>query len=359
MDRERLATLFRRWSAVEAVANQSPLYAVLGDVVAGDAKLLALAAEAREGQPPPNILFAAVHLLLAGRPGEPLAQYYRTLGGGREADAEAGSLFREFCLAHRDDLLPLIRTRLTQTNEVRRSALLLPAFAAIAGEAGKPLALIEIGPSAGLNLNFDRYRYRYGALEVGPAVSPVVLGCEPRGPAPDVQIPAVASRCGVDINPLDVCDEDDVAWLRALLWPEHTDRLALLDEAIEVARAHPPKLIPGDVFELLPALVAGAEDESATCLFATFVLNQFSAEMRARLRELLLELSRGRQLWLVLIGSPGFVRPGSQLAGQEQVWLLRLRDGRGEYREVAVANPHGRWMEYRAGSAWAPWEDSE
>ncbi len=167
VDQVRLITLFRRWSDIEAISNLSPLYGFLGHVVADDPRLLALANEALPGQPPPNILFGAVHALLAKRPSEPLAAYYATLGGTLPASPEVRTLFTEFCEAHREELLPVIRTRLVQTNEVRRSALLLPAFAEVAESSGQPLALIEIGPSAGLNLLFDRYHYRYGDYEVG------------------------------------------------------------------------------------------------------------------------------------------------------------------------------------------------
>jgi len=359
MDRDRLVLLFRRWSEIEAAANQSPLYRVLGHAVAEDPDLLDLANEAREGQPPPNILFAAVHALLAQHPEHPLAAYYATLGGTRPAGPEAAALFREFCLARRAELLPIIRSRLTQTNEVRRSALLLPAFAPVFEETGKPLALIEIGPSAGLNLLFDRYQYRYGDLRVGDECSPVVLDCKPRGALPQLAIPGVVARTGIDLSPLLVTDAADTSWLRALLWPEHTDRRALLDAAIEVARELPPNLHRGDVFELLPPLVRAAPQEASVCLVATFVLNQFSPEMRARLRTVLLDLSRERELHMVQIGFPGFLEPGSQLAGEEQVWLVRLRDGSGEYRISSVANPHGRWIAPQPGSPWKPWVLSE
>ena len=358
MERDRLVTLFRRWSDIEAVSNLSPLYALLGHAVADSDDLLELANERLPGQPPPNILFATVHAYLAGRPAEPLAAYYATLGGMRAPDADAPRLFQELCRRERDALLPVIRNRLTQTNEVRRSALLLPAFAEVTALSGQPLALFEIGPSAGLNLNFDRYHYRYGGFATGDLTSPLTLECEPRGDVPRVQVPAVASRLGIDINPLYVTNPDDVAWLRALLWPEHTDRLALLNAALAIAAAHPPPLLAGDVFEVLPPHIAETPAGHAVCVFATFVLIQFTPEMRLRLRELLLELSRARPIWMVLIGSPGFVEPGSQLAGEEQVWLLRIENGHGQYRPIATANPHGRWIDNHPNSAWKPWLES-
>lgn len=355
MERDRLVTLFRRWSEIEAVSNVSPLYEVLGHAVADDPELLAMAAQAQPGQPPPNILFAAVHALLAGYPEDPLAAYYATLGGSKPADSGAAARFREFGLAHREELLPVIRTRLVQTNEVRRSAILLPAFASIAKGSGRPLALIEIGPSAGLNLLFDRYQYRYGAVSVGDPTSPVVLISEPIGLAPDVAIPSVVARAGIDINPLDVTDPDDVAWLRALLWPEHTDRLALLDAALDVARREPPTLLKGALFDRIPQLALNAPSGASVCIFATFVLNQFSRDMIERLRILLLELSEVREVHLVVMGFSELFEPGGRIDGDTKVWILRLRDGLGDYRLSSIANAHGRWIDWQPDSPWKPW----
>lgn len=359
MEQSRLIAAFRRWSEIEAVSNLSPLYGVLGHTVAESPELLALANEALPGQPPPNIIFGAVHALLASNLGHPLARYYATLGGALPAAPEAGELFRDFCRTHRDELLPVIRTRLVQTNEVRRSSLLMPAFAAVSNEAAKPLALFEIGPSAGLNLLFDRYRYRYGAYETGASESPVVLECEPRGDTPAVALPEVTSRVGLDINPLDVSSPADVAWLRALLWPEHTDRLNLLNAALKVARRSPPELLRGDVFDLLPKRITATPQDAAVCVFATFVLHQFTPAMRARLRQALEELSRSRTIYLVQIGCSRFIEPGSQLDGDEQVWIVRIRDGVGQYRISSVANPHGRWLRWHPESPWQAWVGEE
>ena len=336
-DLARVRTHFRYWGQVEARANLSPLYEVFGYAVAEDDAVLALAAECREGQPPPNVLFAAVHALLRHYPDHPLRAYCASLGGSKPADDAAGWLLREFCLTHREELLPVIHTRLTQTNEVRRCGVLLPAFAQVAGETGQPLALIEIGPSAGLNLLFDRYQYHYGDLRVGDPASPVALDCEPRGELGSLAIPAVVSRTGIDINPLDVRNEADVEWLRALLWPEHLDRLQLLDAALDVAREDPPVLHRGDVIELLPDVVRAATEGSTVCLFATFVLNQFPRDLLVRFGARLLELSHQRELRLIVMGFSEFIEAGTPLTGDVAVWHLRLRNGAGEYRQVSRA----------------------
>lgn len=349
-----LAESFRKWSDIEAVANASPLYEVLGHVVAGDHELLALASEAKHGQPAPNMLFAAVHLLLAGDRQSDLAGYYRTLGGTRLPDERVGGLFRQYCRANSERIAPILRANMVQTNEVRRSAVLMPALAAVAEDGGGPLALYEIGPSAGLNLNFDRYAYDYGGHRVG-SDSPVVLESDPRGDPPRVLIPAVASRMGVDLNPLHPDDPAAMAWLRALIWPEHTDRLALLDAATGIARENPPELVAGDFREVLPERVLGAPTGSVPTIFATFVLNQFPKPLLDDLRAMLLELSRRRPVYFVVMGFTEFIEPGRQFLGDTAVWILRVRDGAGEYRHHATANPHGRWLELANDSPWLPW----
>jgi hypothetical protein len=77
--------------------------------------------------------------------------------------------------------------------------------------------------------------------------------------------------------------------------------------------------------------------------------------MRSRLRAMLEDLSHSREIFLVQIGCPDFIQPGSQLDGEEQVWILRIRNGAGEYRISSIANPHGRWLDWQPYSPWNPW----
>jgi hypothetical protein len=350
-----LAEAFRRWSDIEAVTSPSPLYQALGHVVADDAELLALAAETRPGQPGPNMLFGAVHAVLHEERGHPLARYYPTVGGTRAPDGELAGVFREFCLEYRERLTEILHTRMVQTNEVRRSAVLMPAFAAVSEDGGGPLALFEIGPSAGLNLNFDRYAYDYAGRRIG-GESPVWLESDPRGNPPNVAIPTVASRMGVDLNPLYPENAEDMAWLCALLWPEHLDRLALMNAAIDISRSHPPELVEGDFREALPARIRATPAGQVVCLFASFVLNQFSPELLADLRSMLLELSKERELYFVVMGFTEFVAGGHAYKGDTLTWVLRVKDGRGERWLSSLANPHGRWLELQPAAKWEPWD---
>src|SRR5205085_1814788 len=163
----------------------------------------------------------------------------------------------------------------------------LPAFARVARQTGGPLALVEIGASVGLNLLWDRYGYDYGdGASYGDAGSPVRITCTVRGdrrPWVPAVLPRVRYRVGLDLNPVDVRDPEAALWLRALVWPEHAGRAALLQRALEVARRDPPSLIKGDALDLLPAVLPAVPHDVALCVFHTFTVNQFSAEARDHL----------------------------------------------------------------------------
>jgi hypothetical protein len=322
----------------------SPLYHDLALRVAEDAELLDLAAEARPGQPPANMLFGAAHdLLLRGAQHE-AAAYYPSVGGARAPGAAAFAAFRDLCLGRRDELLALLRTRLTQTNETRRCAYLLPAFAAVAelGE-GRPLALVEIGPSAGLNMLWDRYGYSYGDGSVyGDAASPVQITTELRGPArPPIpeRPPAVAWRVGVDLSPVDLEDADAVRWLEALVWPENLERLGRLRAAVALARAARPRIIAGDALGLLPGLLAEAPEGATLCVYHTHVTYQLTPELRGRLDGLLAEAGRRRPL--LRLSCEGF--------GAEHPQLTLDSYGRGVSgrRLLALTTGHANWIAWQ------------
>ena len=131
-----------------------------------------------------------------------------------------------------------------------------------------PLFIIDAGTSAGLNLLWDRYRYRYvfedgSAVERGNSDSRVFLECEIRGrgrpPLPE-KFPAVARRIGIDLHPIDPTDSAEVCWLRSLLWPDRPERVERLQLAIETVRQDPPELVTGDVVDVMPCEVGVRRD---------------------------------------------------------------------------------------------------
>lgn len=297
---EALARRFRMFA--DECRGVSPLYERLSLEISRDPEMLILAADAGSG-PVPNLFFAAVHFLLLGGVRHPLVDFYPSVLGKVRRD-DPYPAFRSFCGERATEIRRLISTRRVQTNEVRRSALLLPAFAIVARRTGKPLALVEIGASAGLNLLFDRYSYDYGeGRRLNAPDVPVEIFCELRGertPPIPKRFPKVFSRLGVDLAPVDVRDPEAVSWLEALIWPEeYSERAPLLRRTIEVAGQDPPLLLAGDALDLLPGILAATPNDATPCVFHTFTVNQFSEEARGRLTEILSEQASGRHLFRI------------------------------------------------------------
>jgi hypothetical protein len=226
----------------------SPTYERLSHAVARDDDVLARLDRLPTAKRQPNLLFGVVRLL-----------------GGPVDDPAA---FHDFVVAGWTAIEAEMRVRATQTNEAGRCAVLLPALAALP----PPLALLEVGASAGLCLYPDRYGFRYGDHRVG-AGEPV-LDCAATGTPLPADVPTVAWRAGLDLNPLDVTDAADLAWLEALVWPEHAHRRARLRAAAAVAAADPPLLVAGDLVDDLPALAARAPADATLVVFHTSVLYQ-------------------------------------------------------------------------------------
>lgn len=342
-----LHTLSQRflWNADHVLADASPFYEKLARRVADDAAMLALAAHAQPHQPAMNLFFSAVHYLLLRGNDDPLRNFYADLARKPNTQDDPYPIFRAFCLERADEIIALLQTRRVQTNEVARCALFLPAFMLLAERVG-PFAMIEVGSSAGLNLNWDKYAYDYAdGFLYGDEASPVVLNCTLRGEsAPPLveQLPRVFSRTGIDLHPNDVLDDDAMLWLRALIWPEQRERAERLQNAIALAREFPPTLLQGDALELTPRVIQNTPREIPIVLFHSFVLNQVPAEMRARYDKILAEQSAVRVLFDVAIEPSAWPAP----------MLLTTYENRGARHEaLAACDHHGRWLE------WLPMEN--
>ncbi|MCH7659406.1 MAG: DUF2332 domain-containing protein [Euryarchaeota archaeon] len=325
----------------------SPLYERLARGVAGDAELLGLARVVPSDRSPPHVLLAAVHAELLRGVSHPLSTFYPSVADDPilvESENPFPS-FRSFCLEHEERLHPILETRRTQTNAVRRCTALLPAFEFVSRLADRePLALIELGASAGLNLLFDRYDYEYNGDCVGNTDSPLCLSAAVRGdrepPIPN-QFPRIDSRIGVDLNPLDVTDLDEARWLRALVWPEHTNRHRNLEQAISIAREDPPKLRRGDAVESFPDLLEKIPDSLPVCVFDTQLRYQLSDEQVEQLDESLTEAGKSRELYW-LSGH----RPAPECEHGIVLELGRVVDGNSVVEPIAAYNQHGAWIEW-------------
>jgi hypothetical protein len=296
----------------------SPLYGEFARGVAKDADVLAFLDTLPEAKRQPNLLFGAVKYLTGVMP-----DY---------------GVFRAFVVGHQDDLGDLMSVRSTQTNEPGRCAVLLPLLAALT----PPIALLEVGASAGLCLLPDLYGYDYGGYRVGPADSPVTFPCDPRGPVPvPAAVPEVAWRLGLDIHPLDVTDPDTGRWLTALVWAGDAEREGRLRAAISVASMNPPSVVLGDLLSETTRLAASAPPDATLVVFHSAVMPYLSAEDRTRFIEIVSQLPA---VWVSFEGLGVLPEIGAGLGVSERddrAFVL-ARDG----QPMALASPHGRWMHW-------------
>ena len=333
-----------RYYASTVYPGRSPLYVSLAMRVAEDPELLTIAAKAWEKNALPNLFFSAVHFLLLNGEHHQLAAFYPSLNNNSKHYDFAYPYFRSFVLEHKNEIDRIITTRFVQTNEVGRCAILVPAFGLVARHAkNRPLALIEIGSSAGLTLLWDRYHYQYNkTLQCGDPNSPVQVECllrgEKRPPVPN-RFPEIASRLGVDLNPVDINEPENVQWLRASVWPEHQKRADQLELAIRVARHAPPQIVRGDALELLPSLIKRVRDDSQLCIFHSFTLSLANGKARERLELILAKASEKRHLFHISLEWP-------KKSETPLLSLASLSNGENTEKVLARCNAHGEWLEW-------------
>jgi hypothetical protein len=286
--RAAIAERLRR-QAGSAVQRGSPLYVGLLERIAADVDaggpawaLLCRRAEEPEGDALPLRLMAAAHRLVLAGEAPALARWYPSAGGAGGAEQAWPDL--RALLADRAGELDALLDAPLQTNEPGRSAALLAGFTVVARARELPLRVLEIGASAGLNLQFDRYRYEAPGFAFGPAGSPVRLRDVYDGPPPASVPLAVAERAGCDRRPLDPSEPGDRLVLRSAVWADQTERLALLDGALAVARAHPVAVERADALPWLDARLAAPAAGRATVVVHSIVMQYLTAADRAALR---------------------------------------------------------------------------
>lgn len=348
-----LAELLRGWADLELV-GYAPLYDRLARALADERDLLArITTVAPRERLVPILFFAAVHHLLLGDPGHPLARLYRSGDGSGHGDP--WPLFRALVLDRFDELAALVATRTIQTNEVGRASAVFPALGIVARTSAAPLALVEIGASAGLNLNLDRFAYDYDGTPAGDPDSAVRLSCRLLGPhrppLPAEPLP-IDSRVGIDVAPVDARSDDACRWLEACIWPGTTARAARLRAAVALARQSPQPLLAGDAIALLPEVLASLPPDVTPCIVSTWVLPYLAVDARAALAGAAAAASRTREVaWVTLeyAGVPPWLpapppSPPKEPGAMNLLSITTWRDGAATVRTLAWAHSHGAWL---------------
>lgn len=365
------ARLLHRAAMFEAFAErvcvEDPLYVALCRLIARRDPMLALLDAAPAAQRRPNLLLAAIHDRLLEGCGHALGRYFPTLAGDQRPDDGLASALDDFFLHERSALHARVASHSTQTNEIGRCAVLWPALCAIAaGSPGRPLALLDFGCSAGLNLGVDHYAYedgrlRWGALS-GPGTPSIHCRVMRGTPVPRSSQPRrVADRLGLDPAAVDVHDDAAVRWLRACIWPHDDVRVRRYDQAVRIARVNAwPVRREADCAAAVEPWLDGLPTDRCTVVFNSWVLDYMEPQPRARHIQFMRELVQRRGIhWLsaerttVDVGAttipapePGDAEiPDAEIA-DGMLWQLTSCASAGvlDVQVIARSHPHGRWM---------------
>jgi hypothetical protein len=319
---ERLQLRYRNFAENEA-KNVSPLYEELALTVIASEPLLHFIASLPLAKQQPNLVFAAVRHL-----------YGTPVDGGH---------FVQLIEDHAESIRGVILNRSTQTNEPARCATLLPAFGLLPG----PLALLEVGTSAGLCLLPDLWRYDYGRarLESDDSLNsrhPTPLfTCRANDatPIPD-RMPTIAWRAGIDLNPIDLHNPEEGAWLETLVWPAQEERGAQLRAAIRVAQGYPLTLVKGDLLTDLSTVAATAPSDATLVIFHSAALFYVASAERDRFVAGVNELGA---VWISNESPEVFPAIAEKLteAPPKNKFLLSI-DG----TPVAATGPHGQSIDW-------------
>lgn len=313
-----IAARYRRFAEAEA-RGASALYEQLALHVTSSEPLLRFIAAFPSLRQQPNLFLAAVR------------HATHTPQNGGELEALVAS--------HGERIAEIMRTRTTQTNEPNRCAVLLPLLARLPG----PLALLEVGASAGLCLLPDRFGYDYGGVRIGSSGAPVFpCAANEATPLPH-RMPEIFWRMGLDLNPLSVRSGADVAWLETLVWPGQEARGERLSAAIAVAKSDPPEIRAGDLLKDVPGLLASGPETAHRVVFHSAVLAYLNQAGRDAFRR---DVARSGARWISFEAPhvfPDLAARAPSSFKQPEPFLLAL-DG----EPVAWAGPHGQWIEWFA-----------
>lgn len=348
-DEHELARRFSRFA--DDHGARAPFLASVAATIAAAPDVAAILGDAPVEQQLPVLLLAAIHDQVLAEPECDLAAWYPTVTAEPREDAVRDALLAH-CRDRREELCHTVAIRSTQTNEVGRCGLLLPAFGLLQAELGA-LAWIDVGASAGLNLRLDRYEYDYqpGGRVGGGSPVRIEVGTRGRVPVPS-EPPTFVRRIGIDRDPVEPDDPVAARWLRACVWADQVDRFRRLDAAIELAATTPVELHRGDAVDDLPTFVDGIAAGTPVVVTTTWVLPYLPDERRSTFVAMLDRIGTDRDLSWIYAESPAD-NDGVPFAPEVQgrtvtaLGLVRWRGGTRRLDHLGVAHPHGVWLHWR------------
>lgn len=331
-------------------SGRSPFNAHLNRRIAETPSIASLLLSAPDEQQLPVLLLAAVHSLVLAEPDLELAKWYPT-ATERPLDTDPFPAFEQLCIEREEQIRSIVARRFTQTNEVGRCALFLPALGMIADERGA-LSLVDVGTSAGLNLQLDQYAYHYSPGGRVGGRSPVEIECATRGAVPvPAEVPVIGGRIGIDQHPIDLSKPEEARWLMACVWPDQADRFERLRAAIILAQHGRAEIRKDDAIGALRSAIDDAAANGHPVILNSWVLNYLTDVQRVAYLAELDAIGGERDISWIYAESPALC-PGipfpSELDHQHltALMLARWRNGVRTVEHLGVAHPHGYWLHW-------------
>jgi hypothetical protein len=338
------AKFYRRSLSLEDRARL-PYYGQLIDALADSPVACDLLKEARPEQRNPMLVLAALHYgALCGD--EVLDPLYDAIG------VVAPEEFASQVVARLEALPELVRDQLhraTQTNEPGRSAVMAAVLRELKTRGVHDVHLIDVGTSMGLNLYPDLYRVNINDHDHDDDDASALSMLDLYGTVGEGALPTIHQRIGIDLNPLDPDELDDVRWLDACLWPEEPERAARLRAALEQMHSWPTATrLKGSALDLIDEVVASCSSAATPVIFHSWVASYFSLNEQRVWRERVMQHVTNGALWIYFehpLSVAGLRPPPSHIEsprhGGTQIVVSEVAS---EPASWGWSHPHGRWI---------------
>jgi hypothetical protein len=291
-------------------------------------------------------LFAGLHWLVLRGEAPVLARHFPSSGGGGDARG-AMQVIRSVLREPPPEVTGYL-VHPPQTNEVGRAAALASGLAYLAGKAGLPLCLREIGASAGLNLRLDSYWYEQDGAGLGNATSPVRFTGLWRGASTPFAVrPRVLDRRGCDRNPIEVSTDAGAMRLLSYVWPEPAARFARARDAIALASGQPVTIDRADAAEWLPGQLRARQPQAVLVVYHSVVWQYLGQTVQDQIRAQLAAAGATATPQTPLAWLKLEPHPHTYFPAELRLTLWNGQAGEPEHRLLATTDFHGGTLHWR------------
>jgi hypothetical protein len=305
-----------------------------------------MASFAKFGQPIANLFLASVHYLLLRNPNENLARYYPSITK-RQSEEIPFELFKNFCLTHENRIKDALSTKIVQTNVINRCSYLMPIFSQIIARENKSTTLIDIGTSAGLTLNFDRYEYWYNGHKMYGNSEVIIKSNIISDTTCDiVKIEQPLTKIGIDQHIIDPTDPEEILWLKALIWPDQLDRYKAMEEALQLNELKKINYVQASSIRDFENQILEMDQVQNLIIYATHVLYQFPEVEKDNFCEMLERIGKKRDYYFLSVeGTKALLDRNN--SNETVIELTRYKDAHKSRIFVAETNGHGNWIKWK------------